>query len=239
MKYNISTFTHIGTKREINQDRVLVNDIILDNNFHHIIEQPACFCFVADGIGGSVRGEIASQFVLDKILEQKAAFMQIDEQFLESELNNINEELIAYAHQNPEFFGTGTTLNGLIINENNRFVTINAGDSEMWVLRNDMFFQLTELQVFDDAEPGSPLISYFGGKSASLELDLTAPLREIHKDDIFLIASDGLLNALVPKDVKAILLSRQSLQQKSELLLKNALSKGADDNVSCIVVELI
>jgi len=239
MEYNISAFTHIGTKREINQDRVLVENRVLSTGFYHLLAQTECFCFVADGIGGSVRGEIASQFVLDKILEQKTVFMQIDEQFIESGLSSINKELITYAHQNPDFFGTGTTLNGLIIDENDCFITINAGDSEMWILRNDMFFQLTELQVFDESEPGSPLISYFGGKSASLELDLTAPLREIHKNDMFLIASDGLLNALVPKDVKTILLSEQSLQQKSELLLQTSLSAGADDNVSCIVIEVI
>ena len=33
MIFNISGFTHIGTKREINQDRILVNNKILENDF--------------------------------------------------------------------------------------------------------------------------------------------------------------------------------------------------------------
>lgn len=238
MIFNISAFTHIGTKREINQDRILVVDKILDKGFFHLEGQTECFCFVADGIGGGVRGEIASQFVLDNILEQKTNLIQIDESSIEVEMNKINVELITYSKSNPEYFGTGTTLTGLIIKQNDDYITINAGDSEMWVLRENLFFQVTESQVFDESEPGSPLISYFGGKEASLDIDLTSSLREIHSKDILVISSDGLLNSLLPKQVKAVLMNNQTLKQKSEFLLESSLSKGADDNVSCILIEL-
>ncbi len=238
MIFNISAFTHIGTKREINQDRILVDDKILDKDFYHLKEQAECFCFVADGIGGGIRGEIASQFILDNILEQKSDIKQMNESGIRDEMNNINNELITYSKSNPEYFGTGTTLTGLIIKKNDEFISINAGDSEMWVLRNSLFFQVTESQVFDESEPGSPLISYFGGKESSLDIDLTSSLREIHTKDIIVISSDGLLNSLLPKQVKAILKNNQSLKQKSEFLLESSLSKGADDNVSCILIEL-
>ncbi len=238
MKYNISSFTHIGTKREINQDRVLLNDKVLEDGFYHLTEQTDCYCFVADGIGGGVRGEIASQFVLDRILEQKAEFMQMTESNIEKQMNKLNGELIAYSKSKPEFFGTGTTLTGLIIKPNGEFLSINAGDSEMWLLRNNLFFQVTESQVFDESVHGSPLVSYFGGKKACLDIDLTSSLREIHKNDILVIASDGLLNSLAPKKVKAILMNNQNLKQKSELLLTNSLSVGANDNVSCILVSM-
>jgi len=239
MIINISAFTHIGTKREVNQDRILVENKILDKDFYHLTEQTECFCFVADGIGGGVRGEIASQFVLDNILKQKAALIQMDENSIDGEMNKINQELIDYSKSNPEYFGTGTTLTGLIVKQNDDYITINAGDSEMWVLRNNLFFQITESQVVDESESGSPLISYFGGKESSLDIDLTSSLREIHNNDIFVIASDGLLNSLLPKQVKAILMNNQPLKRKSEFLLENSLSAGANDNVSCILIEVI
>ena len=154
-------------------------------------------------------------------------------------MNKINHELITYSKSNPEYFGTGTTLTGLIVKQNDEFITINAGDSEMWVLRDSLFFQVTESQVFDESEPGSPLISYYGGKESSLDIDLTSSLREIPTKDIIVISSDGLLNSLLPKQVKAVLMNNQTLKQKSEFLLENSLSKGADDNVSCILIEFI
>jgi serine/threonine protein phosphatase PrpC len=164
MKYNISSFTHIGSKRKVNQDRILINDKILSDGFYSLDDQNACFCFVADGIGGGLAGEIASQFVLDAILKQKENFHKLEEEIIEEELYSVNNELINFADLKPEYRGTGTTLTGIIALEDANYLTIHAGDSEMWVLRDGLFFQVTESQVLDDSEPGSPLISYFGGK---------------------------------------------------------------------------
>lgn len=239
MKYNISAFTHIGTKREINQDRILINDKILETGFHHLSEQQECFCFVADGIGGGVRGEIASQFVLEKISELKDEFMELDNTQIHDSLSKINKDLISYAGSNPEYFGTGTTLTGLIITQNQDSLTVNAGDSEIRVLRNNMFFQITENQVLDESHQGSPLMSYFGGKENSLDLSLSSSLRSIIENDIYVIASDGLFGSLLPKKVKEILSDNNPLKAKSELLLETALSTGSDDNISCILIELI
>ncbi len=238
MKFNISAFTHIGTKRQINQDRILVNNKILNDGFYSLDNQTSCFCFVADGIGGGLAGEIASQFVLDAILKQRESFQKLDEEFIEKELHSINNELITFAGSKPEYLGTGTTLTGLITLEDTSYLTIQAGDSEMWVLRDGLFFQITESQVFDDSEPGSPLISYFGGKEAKLELSLTSSLREIRQHDLIIISSDGLLNAIAPKQLKAILSNTQSLKEKSEFILNQVLKTGANDNISCILVEV-
>ncbi len=239
MKFNISSFTHIGTRRQINQDRILVNNRVLDNDFYHLKNQSNCYCFVADGIGGGLAGEVASQFVLDAILQQKENFLQLDETAIEKRLYSINNELIEYTSSKPEYHGTGTTLSGLIVLENETFLTIQAGDSEIWVLRNNLFFQITESQVFDDSDARSPLISYFGGEEARLELSLSSSLREIRTDDLILISSDGLLNALDPKQVKAVLANDQQLPEKAKFILNQALKTGANDNISCILIEVV
>lgn len=239
MIFNISAFTNIGTVRKINQDRILVDDKILNEGFYHLENMQECFCFVADGIGGEVHGEIASQFILDKILEQKNSMFLMTEDEIEATMNTINKELIEYSNSKPEYSGTGSTLTGLLIKQNDEYRTFNAGDSEMWVLRNNMFFRITESQVFDDTVSGSPLISYFGGKDPVLDIDLNSTLREIHAGDVFVIGSDGLFNSLSSKQIKAILLNNTSLKKKSEFLLKSSLSAGASDNVSCILLELI
>jgi serine/threonine protein phosphatase PrpC len=188
---------------------------------------------------GGLAGEIASQFVLDAILRQSENFQKLDEEIIEKALYSINNELITYASSNPEYQGTGTTLTGLIALEDATYLTIQAGDSEMWVLRDSLFFQITESQVLDDSEPGSPLISYFGGEEAKLELSLNSSLREIRQHDLIVISSDGLLNAIPPKQLKAILSNTQNLKEKSEFILNQVLKTGANDNVSCILVEVI
>lgn len=239
MKFNISAFTHIGTKRSINQDRVLAIDKIIEDGFLHLTNQENCYCFVADGIGGGKAGEIASQYVLENVFQQKDKFMQLDEESIKETLNKVNDGLIEYSTTQPEYAGTGTTLTGLIALQDENFQVINAGDSEIWVLRENLFFKITESQVFDEDEKGSPLVSYFGGEQASLELSLSSSLREIRQNDLFVICSDGLLGSLLPKQLKAILLNEQTLQQKSEFILEKVLNIGANDNVSCILVEVL
>ncbi|NJO87959.1 MAG: serine/threonine-protein phosphatase [Chloroflexia bacterium] len=239
MKFNISAFTHIGTKRQINQDRILVNDKILSDGFYSLDNQISCYCFVADGIGGGLAGEIASQSVLEAILKQSESFQKLNEEVIENGLYSINNELIAYSGSKSEYQGTGTTLTGIIALDDASYVTIQAGDSEMWVLRDGLFFQITESQVFDDSEQGSPLISYFGGEEAKLELSLNSSLREIRQHDLIVISSDGLLNALAPKQLKAILSNTQALKEKSEFILNQVLKTGANDNVSCILIEVV
>lgn len=239
MKYNISAFTHIGTKREVNQDRILVNDKVIEDDFYHLKNQDQCFCFVADGIGGGVRGEIASQFVLKEMIAYKDRFMLLDEIVIDELMTSINNELISYSLSKPEYSGTGTTLTGLIINTEEESLTLNAGDSEIRVLRNNMFFQITDAQVYDGSNPNSPLISYFGGKEESLDLSMTSSLRSINSSDIYVIASDGLFDSLSPKTVKEILTEDKALPEKAETLLKTALKLGSDDNISCVLIEVV
>lgn len=238
MKYNISSFTHIGTHREVNQDRILINTTVLESGFMHLTEQDECFCFVADGVGGSVRGEIASQFILEKISELKGEFIKPNEEIIRNALSKINEGLISYAESNPEYFGTGSTLTGLIINIEQNTLVMHAGDSELRALRNNMFFQITEDQVYDDTQEGSPLMSYFGGKENSLDLSI-ASLRSITISDIYVLASDGLLGSLSAKQVKEIISSEKPLKEKSELILKTALKQGSEDNISCILIQSV
>ena len=238
MKFNIAAFTDIGTEREKNQDRILVQDKVFADGIHFVEDAQICFCFVADGIGGGPAGENAAQFVLDQITSQIKKENDYTENELSDNLKSINLELINSCNSTPDFTGSGTTLVGLIIHEDN-FKVINAGDSEAYLLRNDSLIKITEDQVFDPFEENSPLISYFGGNSDVLNIDFDTVLREIKADDKLLLASDGLMKALDNKQVKAILSNSKPIEDKAKFILRKALEAGSADNVSCILIEVI
>ena len=138
MKFNIAAFTHIGTSRSNNQDRILVNDQCLQEGFCRLNEHPDCFCFVADGIGGSSHGEVASQFVVLRILELKHALQNSGEKEICNFLTQINHDLLEFSGTDLKYKGTGTTLTGLIMNGNAKYRTIHAGDSELWAFKNNL-----------------------------------------------------------------------------------------------------
>lgn len=238
MKYNISAFTHIGTVRKINQDRILVQDQIIHDGVCEFEVVEECSCFVADGIGGNQSGEVASQFILEKIVHWLKEQQELSEDELQSSMEHINEDLLLLGKQQRKHYGASTTLVGLII-RNDKHVILSAGDSPMWLLRHDMFYQLTENQVINPYEKNSPLVSYFGGKEAELDLQFCHDLRDIQPNDIFLLCSDGLFKALQQKHIKVIIGSNQPLTQKVQFLLQKVLEHGAEDNVSCILVEIL
>lgn len=231
MNFDISAFTHTGTVRESNQDNILVNGQLLNEGEVHLIEQDNCFCFVADGVGGNKAGDFASHFVLEKL----KSIPDFSYQNVEQLLQGINEQLIAESRTNEEIKGTATTLTGLVADEIN-FHLIHAGDSQMWLMRNDMFFKITNDQVLDETVKNSSITSYLGGIDNYLRLDSDISIHESLIDDLFLICSDGLFKSLNHKIVKSILKADKNLETKANKILENCLHAGAEDNISVILI---
>jgi len=139
---------------------------------------------------------------------------------------------------NPDYIRSGTTLVGLLIS-NNFFKVVNAGDSQLWLFRNNTMTKLTEDQVLNPQQENSPITSYFGGKSQDLSLSFDTILRNIKANDLLILTSDGLLKSLTVNQIKTILSNSRSLIDKTELILQKALQSGAVDNISCIFIEVI
>ncbi len=232
MTFNISGFTHTGTERTLNEDRILLNGQILEEGFLHLSEQSFCSCFVADGVGGNNAGEFAAHFILEAI--NKFEYSCADA--LKNHLKTINTELIKHSSKDKNLMGSASTLSGLIINDNEISV-VHAGDSEVWLLRNDLLLKVTNDHVLNPYENNSPITSYFGGHSEHLVFDKRVNLDDSECNDIFLICSDGLFKSVGVKMVKSILKANKMLHEKSEKILENALLLGAIDNLSAIIVE--
>ncbi len=232
LRFDISAFTHVGTVRNTNQDHILVNGQILNEGEVHLTDQDNCFCFVADGVGGNKAGDFASQFILEKL----RLVSDFSSPYVENILHKFNDDLISISKSDNCRKGTATTLTGLVIRDNILKI-IHAGDSQIWLLRNDMFFQVTKDQVLDEAEKNSPITSYFGGNDNYLRFDNKATITESIPDDYILICSDGLFKSLNQKIVKAILIAEKDLEAKAKKILENCLKTGAEDNISVIIIK--
>lgn len=235
-QFNIAGFTHRGMERETNQDRILIQDSVYKEGLYSFSNVRTCFCFVADGIGGGPSGELASQFVLEQINTKIGVGKNYSREDLRNIFHAINSDLMELGKANPLYRGSGTTLVGLIMDDN-QFHVINAGDSEAYVLRNKTLLKITEDQVLDPLQSNSPLTSYFGGRQDDLRLDFDSILRSVVAGDILLLTSDGLFKSSENKQVSAILSSSKTLENKAKFILQKALESGATDNLGCILIE--
>lgn len=230
-KFNISAFTDNGSIRKKNQDSILVNGQFSNLGFINKKNQEFLSCFVADGVGGNKAGEFASKFVLESISNLEKSTVLENENF-----KKINSDLIYITKKDQKLIGSATTLSGVLYADSTLKI-IHAGDSEIWLLRNDSFIKITNDQVLNAKIENSPITSYFGGNEDYLKLDNTIYLEEILLSDKFLICSDGLFKAMKPKQLKSILSAEKELNIKTEKILEVVLENGAEDNVSVILIE--
>ncbi len=234
MEFNISGFTHKGTGiYESNEDNMLVNGVQLNDGEISFYEQDKCICFVSDGVGGNSAGDFAAAFIVNKVK------LCLPEEIhnLRQVLINANNELIELANSRTDLRGCACTLTGMIVTPD-FFDIIHVGDTEIWLLRDEMLFKITKDEVLDPEDWRSPLTNYFGSTNNNLAIKSYENYPQPKEGDIFLICSDGLFKSIKTKTVKPILIGEDKIEEKIIKLKNECLTHGADDNVTAILIEV-
>ena len=133
--------TKKGQRNLINQDRVLVNDVLLAGGKVHGITKKSLCAIVCDGAGGETRGEWGSELAANEFLninligESPSSIYQ--------HLGTINEKLIKISN---ELFQTNsrivTTIAGIMIS-GNQILLFNTGDTRIYSIVNGELSQLS------------------------------------------------------------------------------------------------
>lgn len=135
---NISKKSITGNYRELNEDRIGVYKNKTDQTL----------LIVADGMGGHEKGEVAAQFVIDKIKESWEGSNFFNEQELEPYLRDLviktNRDLYLYSSEETTSKNMGTTLAMAVITDQSIYV-LNIGDSRVYALRKRGIEQVTKV----------------------------------------------------------------------------------------------
>ncbi len=237
MNLYVTGFTHTGTVKTRNEDRVLLHDyLVVSQQFEAQYTTPSHF-FVADGVGGSPAGDFAANFVLSRLKDHLLSDFYVEDDKLFSLLNSINRELLEYSAITPGYGGMATTLSGVVFN-GRQYKIVSVGDSPVLLFRDSELHKLTTEPIFGEPGSNSPLMSFFGGNENSLQVNFSSGLDQIYSGDIFLVASDGIFKALTTMQIEKILSTSKSLNEKSSFALFKALQIGSPDNISCIFISI-
>lgn len=233
-----------GNYRETNED--------LTGHFYNGTKQP--LLLIADGMGGHQHGEVASQFVHDKV---KAAWehenmFSIDEaeRFLRDLVIKTNRELFDYQDETPDYQGMGTTLVLVAVIETSILV-LNIGDSRAYVMNNRKIEQVTEDHTFVNVlvtsgeitkeealnHPRRNLITKAMGTEKIIQADVFR-LRG-RQYDYIVLTTDGLTDKIRPDEIHhAMYDSKLTLDSKAEYLTNTAQDKKSRDNISVVIADL-
>lgn len=233
----VSSKTHLGLIRENNEDALLV-------------ASPTLFA-VADGMGGTNAGEVASHdtlHVFRAVLEKQLEDGQSVSYAFRKAISVANENIYKLSNEKPEYKGMGTTLTALYIDKYNFAHVAQVGDSRLYRYRNGKLMQITEDQTLvgemvkagkitrmeAKLHPHKNLLSQAIGVNKIIQAELSR--FEIKKDDVLLLCSDGLSNMLTEEEI-ANGLSLGEPQKCVEQLLEQALKNGGRDNITLIVLD--
>ena len=214
LKIICSVRSECGPNRERNEDSVFpVKSGSKDLPFK------AAMC---DGLGGHVKGEIASRIATDS--------MDTEENDISKIINNANVEITNYQKENSGSSGMGTTMTAIIIDTNGLMQVGHVGDSRCYVLSNRIMIKLTE----DQNVPGyqNVLEQALGTKD---KLDIQKVDFQLNEGDVVFLCTDGLYNEFGEEYLK------KKLQEGvgADTLVGEALLQKPKDNVSAIVINVI
>ena len=230
-------FTDPGKVRSHNEDSVT----IINNDKQEFV------LAIADGMGGHKAGEVASTIAIEHI---RNSFYKLDTmgtkeeaiEWLRKIVKEINAEIFAYAKDNPESKGLGTTL-VIAIKTNDYILYGNIGDSSGYVIKNNTIHKVTKDHTYvgmllnngrlteEEAlnHPGKNLLTRALGANDPIEIDIFDVDTSVK--GLFL-CSDGLTNMLTDEQIEKILNSNLQIEEAVIKLVKKATSRGGPDNIS-------
>ena len=226
--------TSLGMVRPTNEDRFLTLDEV-------------GLWVVADGMGGHHRGDLASSLIVQSLADLPVfasgyALLTAVRQTLKW----VNARLIDDAAAIGGGAVIGSTVVALLISDNH-FACVWAGDSRAYRLRRGCLElithdhsvvqemidrgELTSLEATTDRRAN--IITRAVGVSEDLQLDVTHGV--VENGDLFLLCSDGLTGPVADRELAA-LMSYRIMDHSADALLERALERGANDNVTLVLV---
>lgn len=249
MRIEASGHTHVGMKRNHNEDNYLV---LLEENL----------CCVADGMGGHSSGEIASKIAVEELAEffrltardmdatwpfKMDKSRNYDENRLATGIKLANKCIFDKAASEARYKGMGTTIATVHFSNGLAYVG-HVGDSRVYFFRQGVLTQITEdhslLNDYLKAKKLTPEeIEHFPHKNVivralGMKENVVVDVSRVepHEGDVFLLCSDGLSGMVSDEQMQEILGRTQELDKACGQLIDMANAAGGNDNVTCVLV---
>lgn len=202
---------------------------------------------VCDGMGGAAAGETASHVAAETAAAALASAGHSPET-VRSAVEQANAAVYDRARQDRRLEGMGTTLVALSLNADKAWVG-HVGDSRCYRWRNGTLEKLTQDHSLVEEQirigrmtreqarrsPMQNVITRAVGTRADVQVDVQE--LELERDDVFLIASDGLTRELNDGAICDILKAAAGDVEKAcKALVVAANAAGGRDNITCVLV---
>jgi protein phosphatase len=230
--------SHPGLVRVVNEDA-------------YLIDADLGLYAVADGVGGSAAGEVASRLALDTVravLRDPTLPGDADLRLLAA-VEHANTCVRARARADRACAGMGTTLTTILVQAHHVAIA-HVGDTRAYRLARGRLERLTEdhtlMAALIQAGILTPeeaavsekrhVITRAVGCEEAIEVDTR--LVAVEPGDLLLLCSDGLHGEVAEEDIAATLLGAPDVTRAAAELVKRANDSGGLDNVTVVLVRI-
>ena len=248
MSENTQTFqieSSALTDRGLNERRPLNEDSMLHDRERSIFA-------VADGVGGAEAGEVASSTAIEVLDE--AFRHQIDgadvEDLMELAIQRANASIHQMAQEHAKFSMMATTIVALHL-KGNVATFGHVGDSRLYRLTPDgLLHRETEDHSIVEEEvragrmtpeqaanhPSKNVISRALGAEQAVDVDMKTI--EVEDGTEFLLCTDGITRHVSDNELRQLMVVSNSLEELCDELKRRCYDRGAEDNLTVVVVRV-
>lgn len=218
----------IGKIRETNEDSFICSPPLL---------------VVADGMGGHVAGEVASQLAAETLRKYVLTGADHPVAMLNKAIDQANTLIYRMAKEKNELSGMGTTVTAAYV-DGDVLYWGHVGDSRLYLVRDGELRQVTEDHSLvgelvrsgnisaEEAltHPHRNILTRAVGTSDQVRVD--SGLLDLIEGDVVLLCTDGLTNMLSDVEILDITLGSENAV---DALIDRANTAGGLDNITVIV----
>lgn len=242
--------TDVGPVREHNEDAWLTD---IDGGLF----------VVADGMGGHAAGEVASALAVETVQEvlmdrtdpdETVLAMSVDDpddamrERLRYAMNQAAVSIRQHADEHPETYGMGTTLVVLVLDADTAHLA-HVGDSRAYLFRDERLQRLTRDHTIVQQEvdagrltpelarivPQKNILTKSVGVHGPVDPDTST--RALDPGDVLVLCTDGLTDPLEDRDIERLCANTHP-EDLADTLVREAIRRGADDNITVVVVTI-
>lgn len=203
---------------------------------------------IADGMGGHPAGEVAASLMVRSFGREGDVSEGDVVDHLRAATFGGEDAINDYVAKHPEASGMGTTLTAVRL-DGDRLGLLHAGDSRAYLLRGGVLYQLSHDDTFVQSLVDKGVLSR---NEARVHPQRNVVLRaltgretrfslanfEVREHDRLLLCSDGISDVLTDGEITEAL-TDQGVEASAEVLIRLALRRGATDNVTCIIADVV
>jgi PPM family protein phosphatase len=246
-----SGISDLGLQREGNEDSFSV-------------ESPLGLYVVADGMGGHLAGEVASQVAVEMIkksfqrwtedkVEEDELFGYPDRSlsrqgnYLLSSIRLANRVVYEMAFEYEQYHGMGTTIVALYVTPEH-IVAANVGDSRSYMIRTGRIERLSKDHTIVAEQIDMGTLTEEEAAASPLKHILTRNLGSANHVDVeifeiqpsqnarFILCTDGLTDLVSEKEILEVTRKADHPEKTCRKLVDMALQRGAPDNTTVVAV---